>query len=162
MENIHYIIIGAIVLFIIGIVVYFQTRNKNNEDGVKKVNRSNKRENFRLRIDIEDALVEITQIGESEVKTTEVCEIVDVSANGMGVYSDHDYPIRQKVHIKVLFKLNFREFSMEGMLVRKVEASNKDKILYGIKFINLSDSDENRLQKEIAAIDNSRRLKPIR
>jgi c-di-GMP-binding flagellar brake protein YcgR len=160
--DIQFIVIFSLVILLIGTIVYYNSRKKKNEEEVKEVNRNNKRDNFRLRIDIEDARVEITQIGDSKVNKSEVCEIVDVSASGMGVYSDHDYPIREKVHIKVLFKLNFREFSMDGMFVRKVEASNKDKILYGIKFINLSEGDENRLQKEIAAIDNSRRLKPIR
>jgi c-di-GMP-binding flagellar brake protein YcgR len=160
--DIQFIVISSLVILLIGTIVYYNSRKKKNGDEVKEVSGNNKRDNFRLRIDIEDAMVEITQIGDSKVNKSEVCEIVDVSASGMGVYSDHDYPIREKVHIKVLFKLNFREFSMDGMFVRKVEASNKDKILYGIKFINLSEGDENRLQKEIAAIDNSRRLRPIR
>jgi c-di-GMP-binding flagellar brake protein YcgR len=160
--DIQTIIIGSLLIIMIGLVVYYNTRNKIVEKEIPSADRGNKRDNFRLRIDIEDALVEITRIGDSQVNSSEVCEIVDVSASGMGVYSDHDYPIRQKVFIKVLFKLNFKEFSMDGELVRKVEASNKDKILYGIKFTNLSEGEENRLQKEIAAIDNSRRLRPIR
>jgi c-di-GMP-binding flagellar brake protein YcgR len=166
MENIQFIIIGIALILLIGIIIYFKSKNNyeeiKNEKEVKEFKRPNKRDNFRLRIDVEDALMEVTKIGDFNVNDSEVCEIVDISASGMGVYSDKDYPIRNNVHAKLYFKLNFKEFSFDGILVRKVEISNKQKIQYGVKFINLSDGDQNRLLKEIAAIDNSRRKMPIR
>jgi c-di-GMP-binding flagellar brake protein YcgR len=166
MENIQFIILGVALILLIGIVFYINSRKKNegkqNVKEVKEVKKPNKRDNFRLRIDVEDALMEVIQIGETDVKDSEICEMVDISASGMGVYSNLDYPIREKVLVKLFFKLNYKEFAFDGILVRKVEISNKEKIQYGVKFMNLSEGDENRLLKEIAAIDNSRRKIQIR
>jgi c-di-GMP-binding flagellar brake protein YcgR len=106
--------------------------------------------------------MEVIKIGESDVNESELCEIVDVGASGLGLYSKNDYPIREKVLVKLLFKLNDKEFSVDGVLVRKVEAVNKDRVLYGVNFMNLSDGNENKLLKEIAAIENSRRKISIR
>jgi c-di-GMP-binding flagellar brake protein YcgR len=166
MENIHFIIIGIAVILLIGIIFYFKSRKSNEEykpiKEIREIQKPNKRDNFRLRIDVEDTLIEVTKIGGIDVNESEVCEMVDISASGMAIYSDKDYPIRNKVFVKLYFKLNYTEFSFEGIFVRKVEVSNKQKIQYGIKFINLSDGDQNRLLKEIAAIDNSRRKIQIR
>jgi c-di-GMP-binding flagellar brake protein YcgR len=161
MENIHFIIIGIAVILLIGIIFYVKSRKSNEVTKpikeIKEIQKPNKRDNFRLRIDVEDALMEVTKIGDFDVNDSEVCEIVDISASGMGIYSHKDYPIRNNVSAKLYFTLNYKEFFFDGILVRKVEVSNKQKIQYGVKFINLSDGDQNRLLKEIAAIDNSRR-----
>lgn len=162
MENIQLISIATSILLLFGIVVFFSSRKKNKEFKQDKVSKEvgklvNQRGDFRLRLEIEDALMEVIKIGDIDVAYSEVCEIVDVSASGMGIYSDNDYPVRNKVLVKLLFKLNDKEFTMDGILVRKVETSNKEKILYGINFMNLSDGNENRLLKEIAAIENNRR-----
>jgi c-di-GMP-binding flagellar brake protein YcgR len=167
LENIQFIIIAIAIILVIGVIVFYNSRRKKaglikENDAKEEKKLVNQRGNFRLRLDIEDAIMEVTKIGESDVSNTEVCEIVDISASGLGLYSEIDYPIRKKVLVKLFFKLNDKEFYFNGMLVRKVEASNKDKVLYGINFINLSDGNENKLLKEIAAIENSRRKISIR
>jgi hypothetical protein len=167
LENIQYIIIAIAVILLIGVIVFYYSRRKkaglSNQNDVKEEKKLvNLRGNFRLRLDIEDALMEVVKIGDTEVNDSELCEIVDVSASGVGLYSKNDYLIRKKVLVKLFFKLNDKEFSVDGVMVRKVEAINKDNILYGINFINLSDGEENKLLKEIAAIENSRRKISIR
>jgi c-di-GMP-binding flagellar brake protein YcgR len=166
LENIQFIIAIAVIL-LIGIIVFYNSRRKkaelSNDNEVKEEKKIvNQRGNFRLRLDIEDALMQVVKIGDTEVNDNELCEIVDVSASGVGLYSKNDYLIREKVLVKLLFKLNDKEFSVDGVMVRKVEAINKDRILYGVNFINLSDGEENKLLKEIAAIENSRRKISIR
>jgi c-di-GMP-binding flagellar brake protein YcgR len=166
LENIQ-IIIAIAVILLIGVIVFYNSRRKkaelSNDNDVKEEKKIvNQRGNFRLRLDIEDALMQVVKIGDTEVNDNELCEIVDVSASGVGLYSKNDYLIREKVLVKLLFKLNDKEFSVDGVMVRKVEAINKDRILYGVNFINLSDGEENKLLKEIAAIENSRRKISIR
>jgi c-di-GMP-binding flagellar brake protein YcgR len=167
MENIQFITIATAVILLIAVIVFYNYRKKkaelsNEEDINKEKKIENQRGNFRLRLDIEDALMEVTKIGDTARNDSELCEIVDVSASGLGLYSKNDYPIREKVLVKLLFKLNYKEFSVDGVLVRKVEAANKDRVLYGVNFMNLSDGEENKLLKEIAAIENSRRKISIR
>jgi c-di-GMP-binding flagellar brake protein YcgR len=167
MENIQFITIATAVILLIAIIVFYNYRKKkaelsNEEDINKEKKIENQRGNFRLRLDIEDALMEVIKIGDTDRNDSELCEIVDVSASGLGLYSKMDYPIREKVLVRLLFKLNNKEFSVDGVLVRKVEAANKDRLLYGVNFMNLSDGEENKLLKEIAAIENSRRKISIR
>jgi hypothetical protein len=167
MENIQFIIIAIALILLIGVIVFYNSQRKkaelSNENDVKEEKKLvNQRGNFRLRLDIEDALMEVVKIGDTGVKDSELCEIVDVSASGVGLYSKNDYLIRNKVLVKLFFKLNDKEFSVDGVMVRKVEAINKDRILYGVNFMNLSDVEENKLLKEIAAIENSRRKISIR
>jgi c-di-GMP-binding flagellar brake protein YcgR len=167
LENIQFTILAVAVILLIGLLLFYNSHKKkadlsspNNINREKKL--ENQRGNFRLRLDIEDALMEVIKIDDSEVNDSELCEIVDISASGMGIYSKIDYPIRKQVLVKLLFKLNEKEFSVDGVLVRKVEVSNKDRILYGVNFMNLSDGEENKLLKEIASIENSRRKISIR
>jgi c-di-GMP-binding flagellar brake protein YcgR len=167
MENIQFITIATAVILLIAIIVFYNSHKKkarlSNEENINKEKKiENQRGNFRLRLEIEDALMEVIKIGDTELNGSELCEIVDVSASGLGLYSENDYPIRENVLVRLLFKLNEKEFSVDGVLVRKVEAVNKDRILYGVNFMNLSDGSENKLLKEIAAIENSRRKKSIR
>jgi c-di-GMP-binding flagellar brake protein YcgR len=167
MDSLYFIFIGIIVLLLIVIVTLLSNRNKKDKVTFEQTYREeekkdNKRSNFRLRVDVEDTLMEVQEVGDEAVNISEVCEIVDISASGMGIYSVKDYPIRNKVLVKLTFKLNYKDFTLDGVLIRKVELSNKQQIQYGIKFINLSEGDENRLQKEIAAIENSRRKISIR
>lgn len=167
MENIQFTIIAIAVILLIGLILFYNSRRKkaelSNENDINKEKKiENQRGNFRLRLDIEDAIMEVIKIGDSDVNESELCEIVDVSASGMGIYSKIDYPIRKKVLVKLFFKLNDKEFSVDGVMVRKVEVINKDRVLYGVNFMNLSDGNENKLLKEIAAIENSRRKISIR
>jgi c-di-GMP-binding flagellar brake protein YcgR len=167
LENIQFIVIVIAVILLAAIIVIYNFRKNKaglgNEEDIKKEKKiENQRGNFRLRLDIEDALMEVIKIGDVEQNDSELCEIVDVSASGLGLYSKIDYPIRKKVLVRLLFKLNYKEFSVDGVLVRKVEAANKDRLLYGVNFLNLSDGEENKLLKEIAAIENSRRKISIR
>jgi c-di-GMP-binding flagellar brake protein YcgR len=167
MDSLYLMFIGIIILLLIVIVTLLSNRKKKEKVTFEQTYREeekkdNKRSNFRLRVDVEDTLMEVQKVGDETVNISEVCEIVDISASGMGIYSVKDYPIRNKVLVKLTFKLNYKDFTLDGVLIRKVELSNKQQIQYGIKFINLSEGDENRIQKEIAAIENSRRKISIR
>jgi c-di-GMP-binding flagellar brake protein YcgR len=122
----------------------------------------NLRDNYRLRVNVEDSTLEVIKIGNSEVNNNEVCEVVDVSAGGVGIHCEVDYPLRKRVLVKIHFKLNNKEFSLDGKLVRKIEDINKRKIFYGVEFIDLTLSDENKLVKEIFAIDNHRRMLSVK
>jgi PilZ domain len=61
------------------------------------------------------------------------------------------------VYVKVHFYLDNEEFLLNGRIVRKIENIKKRAVLYGIQFVDLSASDENRLMKTIVAMENERR-----
>lgn len=117
----------------------------------------NRRDNFRFRINIKNTVMEVLKIGNLNVNEFFYCEIVDVSAGGVGVLCENDFPLREKVYVKIHFHLNHEEFMLDGRIVRKTENIKKRAVLYGIQFINLSQYDENRLMKTIFAMENERR-----
>jgi c-di-GMP-binding flagellar brake protein YcgR len=160
MEDIRYLIIVVIVIFVIGLVIYLISRRKNkNSKLIGETNADNKRGNFRLDIDIEDAEMEIVKIGDRYVNRKQKCEIIDLSVSGMGINSYTDYPTEKQIFVRVTFKLNGKEFSIEGEIVRKAKDRFKPLYFYGINFTNLLPGDEYRLIKEIFSINNSRRSK---
>lgn len=160
MEDIRYLIIAVVAIFIIGLVIYLISRRKNrNNSLIGEANASNKRSNFRLDIDIEDAVMEVVKIGDTYVNRRQKCEIIDLSVSGMGINSYMDYSINKPIFVRVSFKLNGKEFSIEGEIVRKSKDRFKPIFFYGINFTNLLPGDEYKLIKEIFSINNSRRSK---
>jgi c-di-GMP-binding flagellar brake protein YcgR len=160
MEDIRYLIIVVVVIFVIGLIVYLISRRKSkNSSLVAEANANNKRGNFRLDIDIEDAVMEIVKIGDNHTSRKQKCEIIDLSVSGMGINSYMDYPTDKQILVIVSFKLNGKEFSIEGEIVRKAKDRFKPMFFYGINFTNLLPGDEYRLIKEIFSINNSRRSK---
>jgi c-di-GMP-binding flagellar brake protein YcgR len=153
-------LIAVVVLLILVSFILILTKNKGKtrkEKVKEKEKPANRRDNFRIRVNIKNTLMEVLKIGSIDVNEFNYCEIVDVSAGGVGIQSDYDFPLRQKVYVRMHFNLNDEEFSLNGRIARKIESLHKRSVFYGIQFINLSTNDENRLIKEIVAMENQRR-----
>lgn len=152
----------VLVSFIIYLVIHrSETRKRSFSKKVEK-KQENRRDNFRLRINKKDSLMEVLKVGSINVNQHDYCEIVDISAGGVGIISYLDLPLKQKVYVRVHFHLNDEVFSLNGRIVRKIERINRSSFLYGIQFLNLSTRDENRLIKEIYALENQRRKMAIK
>ncbi|MEH7009956.1 PilZ domain-containing protein [Neobacillus niacini] len=146
----------VLVSFIIYLVIHKRETRKRNSKKVEK-KQVNRRDNFRLRINMKDSLMEVLKVGSINVNQHDYCEIVDISAGGVGIISYLDFTLKQNVYVRVHFYLNEDAFSLNGRIVRKIERINRSSFLYGIQFLNLSTKDENRLIKEIVALENQRR-----
>lgn len=160
MEEIQFIKIAAIgFIFLVSSIILLTNinRKKRQRTAQKVVKPPNRRDNFRFRINIKNTLMEVLKIGSLSVNEYVYCEIVDVSAGGVGILSDYDFPLREKVYVKVHFYLDHEEFMLNGRIVRKIENIKKRAVLYGIQFVDLSASDEERLLKTIVAMENERR-----
>ncbi|MDR7080079.1 c-di-GMP-binding flagellar brake protein YcgR [Neobacillus niacini] len=160
MEEIQVIKLAAVVFIIlVSSIIYFTQTNskKRQRTTTKEVKPPNRRDNFRFRINIKNTVMEVLKIGSLNVNEYIDCEIVDVSVGGVGILSDYDFPLREKVYVRVHFYLDHEEFLLNGRIVRKVENIKKRAVIYGIQFIDLSAIDENRLMKTIFAMENERR-----
>lgn len=160
MEEIQVISIAAVAFILLVSSIVYSThtnRKKRQRNAQKEVKPPNRRDNFRFRINIKNTLMEVLKIGSLNVNEYVYCEIVDVSAGGVGILIDYDFPLREKVYVKVHFYLDHEVFMLNGRIVRKIENIKKQAVLYGIQFIDLSAYDENRLMKKIVAMENERR-----
>jgi c-di-GMP-binding flagellar brake protein YcgR len=149
----------VVLIILVSSIIYFTNinRKKRQRTAQKEVKPPNRRDNFRFRINIKNTLMEVLKIGSLDVNQYVYCEIVDVSAGGVGILIDYDFPLREKVYVKVHFYLDQEEFMLNGRIVRKTENIKKRAVLYGIQFVDLSTYDENRLLKTIFAMENERR-----
>jgi c-di-GMP-binding flagellar brake protein YcgR len=148
-----------VLIILVSSIIYLTNTNRKKRQRTvqKEVKPPNRRDNFRFRINIKNTLMEVLKIGSLDVNEYFYCEIVDVSAGGVGILSEYDFPLREKVYVKVHFYLNNEEFMLNGRIVRKTENIKKRAVLYGIQFVDLSTYDENRLLKTIIAMENERR-----
>lgn len=152
--------IAAVALIIlVSSIIYLTNSNRKKKQRTvqKEMKPPNRRDNFRFRINIKNTLMEVLKIGSLDINEYLYCEIVDVSAGGVGILSEYDFPLREKVYVKINFYLDNEEFMLNGRIVRKTENIKKRAILYGIQFVDLSTYDENRLLKTIFAKENERR-----
>ncbi|WP_419955439.1 PilZ domain-containing protein [Neobacillus niacini] len=152
--------IAAVALIIlVSSIIYLTNSNRKKRQRTvqKEVKPPNRRDNFRFRTNIKNTLMEVLKIGSLDVNEYFYCEIVDVSAGGVGILSEYDFPLREKVYVKINFYLDNEEFMLNGRIVRKTENIKKRAVLYGIQFVDLSTYDENRLLKTIFAMENQRR-----
>ncbi|MEC1522159.1 PilZ domain-containing protein [Neobacillus niacini] len=152
--------IAAVALIIlVSSIIYLANSNRKKRQRTvqKEVKPPNRRDNFRFRINIKNTLMEVIKIGNLDVNEYIYCEVVDVSAGGVGILSEYDFPLREKVYVKINFYLDNEEFMLNGRIVRKTENIKKRAVLYGIQFVDLSTYDENRLLKIIFAMENQRR-----
>jgi c-di-GMP-binding flagellar brake protein YcgR len=163
-NQIYIISTVVIVIILVSSIIYTvnQNRLKKQRKSAKEKKPANKRDNFRLRVNIKDSVMEIIKIGNKDITEYDYCEIMDLSAGGAGIVSYYDLPLKKTVYVRVQFFLNDEEFILNGRVVRKSERINRSSYFYGIQFLNLSKYDENRLMKEIVALENRRRKMAIK
>lgn len=164
MGEFQIIIAIAAILIIVSSIIYAiqQQRIKKQRNLKKAEKKENRRDSFRLRVDLKNSIMEVLKIGNIDVNEFDDCQISDVSAGGAGIVSYYDLPLKQKVYVKLHFYLNNESFSLNGRIVRKVERINKNNYFYGIQFLDLSIPEEERLIKEIVALENRRRQTSIK
>ena len=154
----YLILIVATVIIVSSIIYLVRLKELKKQRQLKKEEKqANRRDNFRLRVMIKNSIMEVLKVGSIDVNRNNYCEIVDISAGGAGIISYYDFPLKQQVYVRVHFYLNDEEFSLDGRIVRKIERINKSSFFYGVQFLNLSSRDEERLVKEIYAMENQRR-----
>jgi c-di-GMP-binding flagellar brake protein YcgR len=158
MEQYQTLIVVAVMILVSSIIYRGRLGKVKKHRQLKKEGKqANRRDNFRLRVMIKNSLMEVLKVGSISVNQNDYCEIVDISAGGAGIVSYYDLPLKQSVFVRIHFYLNDEEFSLNGRVVRKIERINKSSFFYGIQFLNLTTRDENRLIKEIVALENQRR-----
>ncbi|MEH7115359.1 PilZ domain-containing protein [Neobacillus niacini] len=158
MEAYLILLIVAAGIIVSSILYLARLKELKKQKMLKKVEKqTNQRDNFRLRVMIKNSIMEVLKVGSTDVNQNDNCEIEDISAGGAGIISYYDFPLKQKVYVRIHFYLNDEEFSLDGRIVRKIERINRSSFFYGIQFLNLSSIDEKRLVKEIFAMENQRR-----
>ncbi|WP_059172696.1 PilZ domain-containing protein [Bacillus sp. FJAT-27445] len=160
MQDQQLIILGALVVLFLIAAIFLFLKNRKNHSQKQTMNEEkadNKRENFRIHVEIEESVMEVKKIGSEEMDKPYTCKVTDVSAGGAGVLCEEDFTLRDKIFVTLHFSMNKEQFTFNGRIVRKIENLGRKQSLYGIQFLDMPVADENKLIKEIIAIENNRR-----
>ncbi|WP_053365296.1 PilZ domain-containing protein [Bacillus sp. FJAT-27245] len=160
MQDQQLIILGALVVIFLISAIFFFSKNKKNASQNQRKNEEkadNKRENFRVHVDIDETVLQVKKIGTVDMDQAYTCKMVDISAGGAGVMCEEDFTLKDKIFVTIHFCMNKEQFTFNGRIVRKIENLGRKHSLYGIQFLDMPVADENRLIKEIIAIENNRR-----
>lgn len=159
MDEFTLILLAIVLIILVSSIIYMvhKKRGAKHQHRKQADKPANQRKNFRVRVELKNSIMEVLKVGSTEINEHDACEIIDISTGGVGVVSYCDLPLKQQVFIRVHFYLNNETFSINGRIVRKIERINKNSFLYGVQFLELSPREENRLLKEIVAIENERR-----
>ncbi|WP_316570342.1 PilZ domain-containing protein [Neobacillus sp. YIM B06451] len=160
MQDQQLIILGALVVIFLIAAIFLFLKNRKSKSPIeskKEEKVENKRENFRVHVDDDDSVMVVKKIGADVMNKEYTCKLVDISAGGAGVFCEEDFPLKDQIFVILHFSLNKEQFTFNGRIVRKIESLGRKHSLYGIQFLDMPVADENRLIKEIIAIENNRR-----
>lgn len=106
----------------------------------------NLRENFRVPLEDVYCFVEFLDV-ENEELTPKFFNgtMKNISAGGVKVVCNHEYPILDDLKIKIRFTLRDSMFILKGKLLRKEIYPEKNKFGYGVQFTNLFDEERELL-----------------
>ncbi|WP_409273944.1 PilZ domain-containing protein [Neobacillus sp. SCS-31] len=160
MQDQQLIILGALVVLFLIAAIFVFLKNRRSSGPIDTKNEEkveNKRENFRVHVEIDETVMAVKKIGSVDMDQPYTCKMVDISAGGAGVMCDEDFTLKDKIFVTIHFYLNKEQFTFNGRIVRKIENLGRKHSFYGIQFLDMPVADENRLIKEIIAIENNRR-----
>lgn len=87
--------------------------------------------------------------------------ISDISFTGLHLESIYNLPVKDAVEIKMEFEFDNHEFEIRGLLMRKEEHINSNKLIYGVKFIEAETRAQNDLNKLIRNKELEKRRKML-
>lgn len=80
-------------------------------------------------------------------------KVMDVSVGGMRIASEYDLPVQNHIVSMISFEINGERFYLKCELARKEVRMGNNKILYGVRFINLDKKIEGNLGKIIHQLE---------
>ncbi|MEC0181229.1 PilZ domain-containing protein [Paenibacillus peoriae] len=158
------IIVGFIILIIVvclvnGIVHFMDLKKqlgikelekkelkKSLEEANSKLNR---REAFRLGVPDEGCAFEFLHFGDETLAGLThrkgIGKIQDISAKGLRLICDYDLPLKKTILIQIEFELNKEPFTLQAHLIRKEAHISQPFITYGLIFVEMIPTDQERL-----------------
>ncbi|HET7627877.1 MAG TPA: PilZ domain-containing protein [Bacillales bacterium] len=84
-------------------------------------------------------------------------EIANISIGGIKLNSKMDIPVKDDVFIEMNFDLQEEAFCLKGLIVRKEAQVKESHVGYGVQFVGMTESDQQRLGVAINQIELARR-----
>ncbi len=113
-----------------------------------EVNRIQRRNYYRLRIMRDIEVMPVEDIEGKKYGSSRTCSLLDICVGGMLFCCSLEFD--EKTALKLIFDLDDRRFTILGIICRRsINDKNPSSYLYGVKFINMNESDKNAINKYI-------------
>lgn len=104
----------------------------------RMTNPENRREYFRVVLDMHPANMQILEVGQRPITTyPRTVYLLNASGGGLYIEAEDDLPIRRGVIAQFEFTLGQTTFSFRGVLIRKLD--DRQTYKYGIEFIDVDE-----------------------
>jgi c-di-GMP-binding flagellar brake protein YcgR len=101
-------------------------------------NAENRREYFRMELGAMTAAMQILEVGQRPITTyPRTVSVLNASAGGLYIMAEDDLPVRRGVIAQFDFALGQSNFSLRGVLVRKLD--DRVTYKYGVEFIDVDE-----------------------
>ncbi|MEQ6378781.1 PilZ domain-containing protein [Bacillaceae bacterium S4-13-56] len=121
----------------------------------------NRRKYHRVKVNHIECSISFVDFGTNKllalVNKTVLGHIDDVSLGGIKLTAQIDLPVQYLIISDLSFTLKNQQFNLKGEFVRKETKKESHYFIYGIKFLDMKKSDENKLASIINEIELSKR-----
>ncbi|HWI66663.1 MAG TPA: PilZ domain-containing protein [Symbiobacteriaceae bacterium] len=101
-------------------------------------NPENRREYFRIPLDMHPAQMQILEVGQRPITThPRTVHLLNASGGGLYLQAEDDLPVRRGVIAQFEFTLGQTNFSFRGVLIRKLD--DRETYKYGVEFIDMDE-----------------------
>jgi len=108
------------------------------EDIEMNNNPENRREYFRVPLEMHPANMQILEVGQRPITTyPRTVHLLNASGGGLYVQAEDDLPVRRGVIAQFEFTIGQNNFSCRGVLVRKLD--DRETYCYGVEFIDMDE-----------------------
>jgi len=114
-------------------------------------NPENRREYFRVPLDMHPAAMQILEVGQRPITTyPRTIYLLNASGGGLYIQAEDDLPVRRGVIAQFEFTLGQSGFSCRGVLVRKLD--DRETYKYGVEFIDMDEYQRGQLVSVLGRI----------
>ncbi len=111
----------------------------------------NTRHNFRINLHHQPCLITLTHLENSQlsqIKNKQFYGYVDnISTSGLKFLCNFNFPVKDRVMIKLNITIKSYSFTLTGEIIRKEEHNQNKQIAYGVHFNKMSEKERIRITK---------------
>ncbi|MGP4041014.1 PilZ domain-containing protein [Gracilibacillus sp. D59] len=160
---IELIVISQILISIIALVVTFvfyykntkikKHKNESHTSNDTNILEENTRHNFRITLYQQPCLITLIQLENSHLKQLKNKQfygyIENISTSGLKFLCHFNFPVKERVLIKLNVAIKSYHFILKGEIIRKEEHKLSNQIAYGVKFYKLTEKERMRITKAL-------------
>ncbi|WP_175495257.1 PilZ domain-containing protein [Gracilibacillus orientalis] len=176
MFTIELIVISQIITSVIALIVIFafyyrylkrkESKRISRTSTDSEKSEPNARDHFRITLYQQPCLITLIHLENphlSQLKNKQFYGYVDnVSTSGLKFLCNFNFPVKDRVMIKLNISVKSYHFTLKGEIIRKEEHRQNKQIAYGVLFENMTEKEKIRITKVLNKVMMEKKKKSIR